>query len=300
MIAGYKAVGGKDDEKIFPASTSVEALQTYLLIHDDIMDQDELRRGGPTLHKMYRKFHEENKYRGDSKRFGETLGINAGDLANSYAVDQLVKSDFPAERKIKALRKLENIHRHTGFGQVLDVMFNFRKTANVEESDTDQVYKLKTAHYTIAGPLELGAILGGGTEEQIEALKEYGMKAGRAFQLSDDLLVMYGDEEKIGKHVGTDLEEGNKTIPILKAYEMGNKEQKQKIKDAMGNKNLSKEEVQKIGEIIEETGAYEYCKQKVEKLAKEGKQAIKNAENIDPEIKEFLLGIADYIIAREK
>lgn len=299
VVAGYKAVGGKRDE-IFPASTSMEAMHNYLIIHDDIMDQDDMRRNGPTLHKMYRDLHKEKSFSEDPDRFGENMGINAGDLTSSFATDQLAKSDFPAEKKIKAIRKFEDIHRHTGYGQVLDVMFNYKSPKDVEEKDTDQVYRLKTAHYTVAGPLELGAILGDGTEEQKQKLKEYGMMVGRAFQLADDLLVMYGDEEKLGKKVGTDLEEGNKTVPILKAYEMGNEEQKRIIEETMGKDNVSKERVQRIGEIIEETGAFDYCKRKVEKQAKKGKDAIRNVEDLDSDMRDFLLGIADYIIAREK
>lgn len=299
VIAGYKAVGGEKEE-IFSVSTAMEALQTYLLIHDDVMDKDDLRRGGPSLHKMYEKHHKKNKLKGDAIKFGESMAITAGDLANSFAVNQIVKSSFPNQQKMEALKKFEKIHRHTGLGQALDVTFNYKGTDQVKEKDTDQVYKLKTAHYTMAGPLELGATLGEGTKNQKKALRTYGMKVGRAFQLSDDLLVLYGDEEKLGKKIGTDLEEGNKTIPILKAYEMGNKKQKNQIKKTVGKKNLKKEDVKKIQEIIEETGAYQYCKEKVEKQVKEGKEAIKQAKNLDPEMKEFLLGIADYIIARER
>jgi len=297
IIAGYKAMGGESEE-IFSASASIEAIQTYLLIHDDVIDEDDLRRGGPALHKLYRELHEKNNYKGNSKKFGWDMAILAGDLANSFGVDQLAKSNFDSEKKGKTVRKLEEIHRHTAYGEVLDVIFNYKTIDEVTEKDTDLVYELKTAHYTIAGPLEMGAILAGGTKEQKESLMKYGMKVGSAFQLADDLLVLYGKQEKIGKRVGTDLEEGNKTIPLLIAYKRGNEKQRKLIRETINKKNIPQETVQEIGEIIKETGAYDYCKNKVEKLIKEGKKEIENAE-IDPKMKDFLLGIADYIITRE-
>ncbi len=299
IIAGYKGVGGKEDEKIFPASTSIEALQTYLLIHDDIMDEDEERRGGPALHIMYEEHFEEKDYIGRKEKFGMDMGIIAGDLANSYAVDQLAKSGFDHEKRLKALRKLEYIHRHTGFGQILDRLSNNKPVGEMSVNDLLTIHTYKTAHYTIAGPLELGAILGEGTEEQKEILKKYGMNAGKAFQLYDDILGLYGNREKLGKPVDSDLKEGKKTMLILKALENGDKSQKEKIKKALGNKEITTEEVKEVREIVKETGSYDYSQKKINELIETAKETVESTGIIEPEIKDFLLGIADYIITRE-
>lgn len=299
IIAGYKAVGGEEEDKIFSASTSIEALQTYFLIHDDIMDEDDMRRGGPSLHIMYRDIHKENDMVGDPDKFGKNMGIIAGDLANSYAVDQLVKSGFEPERKTEALEKFEEIHRHTGFGQTLDILGNFKNVEEIEEDDVMTVHRLKTAHYTIAGPLELGAILGNGSEKQRNILKKYGMQAGGAFQLYDDMLGLYGDEEKLGKPCDSDLKEGKKTVLILKALENGNEEQREFINYALGNDNLSNEEVDKVRKIVKDTGAYSYSRKKIKNLIEGAKDTVRNADVIDPDMKDFLVGIADYIVTRE-
>lgn len=298
MIAGYEGVGGKDFDKVLPASLSIEALQSYLLIHDDIMDEDGLRRGKGTLHKMYEKLHRKNYGGDDSKKYGENMGIIAGDIANSFAVNQIAKSDFPPEIKVKAMKKFEQIHRHTGYGQVLDVTFNQKNVDEITKDDVMTLHYLKTAQYTMAGPLELGAIFGRGSEEQKEMLKEYGVKVGKAFQVYDDMLGLFGNKEKLGKPVDSDLKEGKRTLLILKAIENGDEEQKKTILDLLGKKDITESEVREIRQIVKDTGSYDYSRKLTVRLAEEGKEAL-NKDLIDPEIVDFLMGLADYIITRE-
>lgn len=298
IIAGYLGVGGKEIERVVPASLSIEALQSYLLIHDDIMDEDDLRRGGDTLHRMYEKYHKDKFSTGRPEKFGENMGIIVGDIANSFAVAQILKSDFDDETKVRTLEKFEKIHRHTGYGQVLDVTFNEKDVEEVTEKDVLTVHHLKTAQYTIAGPLELGATLGHGSERQMEILREYGEKTGKAFQVYDDMLGLYGDEEKLGKPIGSDLQEGKKTLLVAKALENGDEEQRRKIKETLGKKDLTEKEVKEVREIVRETGSYEYSRKMTVEFAEEAKEAL-DKEEIDPEIVEFLRGLADYIITRE-
>lgn len=298
MIAGYKAVGGTDLNKIVPASLSIEALQSYLLIHDDIMDEDELRRGEDTLHKMYEKLHRKKYGDDNSEKFGRDMGIIAGDIANSFAVNQIAKSGFSPEIKVEAMEKFEQIHRHTGYGQVLDVTFNQKSVEDVEEKDVMTLHYLKTAQYTMAGPLELGAILGEGSEEEKEMLKDYGIKVGKAFQVYDDMLGLFGTKEKLGKPVDSDLKEGKRTLLILKALENGDEEQRKKILDVLGNKDITEEEVKEVRKIAKDTGSYDYSRELTVKLAEEGKDKL-DKDVIDPEIVDFLRGLADYIITRE-
>ncbi len=298
IIAGYLGTGGEDLDKLIPASLSIEALQSYLLIHDDIMDEDVLRRGDDTLHKMYEEYHK-REFNGERpEKFGENMGIIVGDISNSFAVSQIIRSDFDDRTKIAVMDKFEEIHRHTGYGQVLDVTFNEKKLEDVTEKDVLTVHYLKTSQYTMAGPLELGAIFAGATEKQKEIFRTYGEKAGKAFQVYDDLLGLYGDEEKLGKPIGSDLEEGKKTLLVVKAFERGNKEQKRIIKSSLGKKDITEEEVMKIREIVRETGSYQYSRNLTTKLANEAKEDL-DEDVIDPEIVQFLRGLADYIITRE-
>lgn len=299
IIAGYKGVGGKDHEKILSAAISIESLESYFIIHDDIYDKDELRRGKDTVYKMYEKYHEKELVGNDPKHFGITMGIIAGNIACSQSFDQLMRSDFDLETKMKALKKLEYINQITNYGQALDNVLNNKDLNKVTEKDSLAVYANKTAPYTIAGPLELGAILGNGTEEQIETLKEYGMNIGKAFQTYDDLLGLYGDKDKTGKPVDSDLKEGKRTLVMVKALEMANEEQKKILKNALGNESITEQEINQVRQTIKDTGAYDYTQKKLQELINKGKGALENSEVITKESKDFLLGIADYIIARE-
>jgi len=299
IIAGYKAVGGEEYSKIVEAANSIEFLQSYFIIQDDVYDEDDLRRGEPTVHKMYEKYHQEELGDGSSEKFGRDLAIIVGDVSASLAVNKLLESKFDKKTIIETAKKLEKINRNTNYGQALDLKTNNTLLENTEEKDVLTVHNTKTANYTIAGPLNLGATLGNGTEEQKEILRNYGMKVGLGFQIYDDMLGLYGTKEKLGKPVDSDLKEGKKTLLMIKAYENGNEEQKEKIKQALGNKNITTKQIEEIRKIVKETGSYEYSRKKCQKLIKEGKSEIENTDKINEESKNFLLGIADYIITRE-
>ncbi len=299
IVAGCKAVSDKNHEDIIKASIAAEHLQSYLIIQDDIYDEDDLRRGKATVHKMYEKHHEKELGEGNKQKFGRDLATITGDVAASLATHKLIKSNFDKETRLRAIEKLEKSNRETNYGQALDIKTNNTKLENVEEEDIITVHKTKTARYTIAYPLDLGWILGNGDKEQRELLKNYGMKIGVAFQLYDDMLGLYGTKEKLGKPVDSDLKEGKKTLLMIKAYENGDEEQREKIKQALGNKNITKKQVEEVRKIVKETGSYKYSREKCEELIKEGKSVIEDTEKIDKEIKNFLLGIADYIITRE-
>ncbi len=299
VIAGYKAVGGQHHNKIVETSLATEALQSFVLIHDDIQDQDDQRRNGSTLHKMYEEYVKNNIATDKYEKIGENLGINVGNLANSFGVNQILKSKFEPEAKIEAVKKFEDIKKHTAMGQFIDEIIQAKKIADTREEEIESLVTEKTAHYTMAGPLELGAILGEATEEQKQTLKQYGMKVGKAFQLYDDMLDLYGEEEKTGKPIGSDIREGKKTLLILQALRKANKEQENKIKQTLGDKRITNKDVEEIREIVKDTGAYEYSKKRVNELVNEAKNVLNNSDNLEPEIKDFLLGIADYIITRE-
>lgn len=297
IIAGYRASGGGDDN-ILPLSVSIEALQSYILGHDDMMDEDPLRREGPTLHELYRRYHEQNFFRGNSKKFGDKMAIIAGDLAGSFSVWKLATRDLPPSVKAEAIKEMEKMHRYTGYGQTLDLYYDGKSLEETSEEDILKVHRYKTAQYTIRGGLQIGAILGGATESQKNLLHKYGMKVGTAFQIRDDILGLYGDEEKKGK-TDSDLKEGKKTLLVLKAYQEGDQEQRQILKEALGKENISEEEIERVRKIVKETGSYQYSKRKLKKLIKEGKKILEDHESIDDDYKYLLKGIADYIGTRE-
>lgn len=295
LIHGFKCFQ-KENKEILKASLSIELLEAYLLMHDDIMDDDALRRGKPSTWKTFETIHKQKKWSGSARKFGETTAIIAGDICCSLATEAIAKTNFPAELKIKAIQALNRINVNTGYGQALDVISEVKEGIN--ESDIMLVHKLKTSKYTVEGPLHIGAILGGASEKDLQVLSNYGIPVGQAFQIQDDILGMFGDEEKLGKPADSDLKEGKKTLLILEALKNGSKEQKEKIIMALGNKNASKEMVEQVRQVIKETGSLDYSKKLAKKLAKKGKKVMQES-NFKNEGKEFLIGMADFLINRE-
>jgi len=282
MIIGYKLYGGKDEKEIIKAASSIELIQSYLLIHDDIIDDSDLRRGKPTLHKIYEKIY------GD-KKFGESMAIIAGDLSSVFAQEILDQTNFPMDKKYLAMVKMAEIVEETGYGQVLDVTSLYRE--NFGEDELLLLHTYKTAKYTLEGPLIMGAILAGGKD--FSMITNYSIPVGIAFQLQDDVLGLYGSEEKIGKPVTSDLEEGKKTLLMIKAMEdAGNKE---KISKILGKKNITIEELELVRKIVKESGALDYTYSRAKDLVHRGIKAI---EPINTDEKLFLKEFADYVIKR--
>ena len=283
MITGYKLYDGKDENEIIKASCSIELIQSYLLIHDDIIDESDLRRGRPTVHKIYENLYGERK-------FGENMAIIAGDLASIYAEEILNDVNIDENLKYRALIKMASIVETTGYGQVIDVF-----SSRIDDFGEDELlllHQYKTAKYTIEGPLILGAILAGG--DDFKMISEYSIPVGIAFQLQDDILGLFGNEETIGKPVTSDLEEGKKTLLILKAMEDGR--YRNYLKNILGKKNIGIKDLEKVREIVTNTGALDYTYSLAKELIRKGINAL---GDIDSEEKIFLKEFAEYVIERK-
>ena len=293
IIMAYKSLGGKNENAIIDIAVSAELMNSFLLIHDDIIDDDDLRRGGPTMHRIYT---EKYKNYDNPKKFGESMAIIAGNLLATIGNEIISKSDFDEEKKLRLLQKFNKVIKLTWYGQIVDVFSSLR--TDVTEEDISKMHKLKTATYTIEGPLHMGAIAAGASDEQLKTLTNYAIPLGQAFQIKDDILGMFGSEVKLGKPADSDIKEGKKTLLILKAIENSDKEQKEFIKNNLGNKNIKEKELIKLREIIKETGSLYYSENLAEKLVKKAKDAIKNSD-FEKQGKDFFLEIADYIIKRD-
>jgi len=157
-IKAYQSVGGKDIREVERTSIGIEIFHTFLLMHDDIIDQDDLRHGGPAAHAVYRDFHNKKNFLGESGHFGESVSMILGDILASYCYRIVLDSKFPAPRRIKAVQHMNNVLKATGYGEIMDVLVGARGRAS--EKDILEVLEYKTARYTIESPLILGAILG--------------------------------------------------------------------------------------------------------------------------------------------
>lgn len=291
MIKGYSLL--KDEcEEILSASAALELLQTYLLIHDDIIDSSEVRRGGPTYHKIYEKKYE-SILDARAKKFGESIGIVAGDLADAYCKEILLNTNFPENLKARAIIELTRIIEKTGYGQIIDLFSSIRKDFTV--NDVLLMHKLKTAIYTIEGPIRLGAILAGASDDYLNDISRFAIPLGIAFQIKDDILGLFGDEKTIGKSVTSDLEEGKKTLHII--YSMENPSTEKIVRSLLGKKGITYEELELVRRAVIECGALSRAEELAKSLVKE---AIYHLDRLNgrEETKEFLKNISYYIVER--
>jgi geranylgeranyl diphosphate synthase type I len=294
---GYLAAGGEDGTEIVEASMGMELIHSFLLIHDDIIDRDEKRHGVPTVHEIYKKFGKQLALKKDCEHFGNSMAIIAGDMAAAMANEIIFNADFPPKIIIKALDKLQNIVYVTIPGEMLDVVMSAR--GRTTEKEILKMFEGKTSRYTFEGPLHLGGILAGGDSSMLEFFTAYSLPLGKAFQIHDDILGMFGDEKKLGKPVGSDIIEGKQTILILKALEKGNRNQRLFITDCLGKKDLKKDELNEIRQIVKNTGSLAYSRELAKNFVEESLVALKKADIKNKEAEKFLFGLAEYMIARE-
>jgi geranylgeranyl diphosphate synthase, type I len=250
---GHRAAGAADSESIVKAAASLELLQACALMHDDVIDRSDTRRGAPSVHRRFAALHRVEEWRGDPEGFGEAAAILLGDLALIWADTMLAKSGFEAAAFQRALPIWDAMRIEVMCGQYLDVVEQARGGGSVERAL--RVARLKSAKYTIERPLHLGAALGGGSDELMVSLSDYGLPLGEAFQLRDDILGVFGDPEVTGKPAGDDLREGKRTALVALAVDGANDAQAQQLRSRLGDPDLDEDGVVVLRDVITATGA---------------------------------------------
>ncbi|OGM05897.1 hypothetical protein A2125_00025 [Candidatus Woesebacteria bacterium GWB1_43_5] len=292
---GYEIAGGNKTD-VLPASISLEIIHSFLLMHDDIMDMDPIRRGAPTIHKQFEQIHRRLGHKSDSYHFGISMGIDMGDLGAYLANEALLGAKIEDSRKIRAAVYLSRLLQRVAFGQALDVLYEQRQ--NISESDVMEVHLQKTSIYTIGGPIKIGALLGGMRPKNIDAIEKYGEPVGIAFQLRDDELGLFSDEKTLGKPIGNDIREGKNTILRIKAIQNAAGAEKKFLVGAYGNKSINKKDVKKVQGLTIKTGALGYSRELSKKLVEGGKKYIPQITKRS-NFQDMLIKAADYVITRE-
>lgn len=296
MYYGYVGVGGKEKEKMLRATVSTELIHMFLLIHDDIIDRDFERHGKETMNSKYTKAGKRFFPDKDPNHFGNSMALIVGDMIAALGNKVIFESGFDEKLVMKALSNLQSIISYTVIGEVKDFYIEYKGKAS--EKEVMDMYEYKTAKYTIEGPLHLGAVLGGADKKMMKGISDYSIPLGIAFQIQDDILGVFGDEKKLGKKVGSDIEEGKITILVTRAKEKGNRKQKDALEKILGKRELTEDDVDIFRKIIKDTGSLDYARKKSLDLIEEGKKALKGM-NFNREAEEFLLGMADYMVKRE-
>jgi len=291
----YRACGGAVDGEVLPLALSTELLHTYLLIHDDIMDHAEIRRGQPAAHVRFREAHRAHGLHGDAADFGRSVAILLGDLAQAWAVELAAFGRGPAARELA--RCFAAMCQEVIGGQYLELLVAQRRAATEEE--LLRVLRLKSGRYTAERPIQLGALLAGASPETLAGLSRYGSAVGEAFQLQDDLLGMFGDPETVGKPVDADLKEGKYTFLIHHALARATPAQRQVLEAVLGNTDATSEQTAAALRVIAETGARDAVSAMIGDRLREARSALA-ALDLRPDGRLFLSGLIDYLREREQ
>jgi len=294
---GYLGAGGQGSDAAIQVSSSLELVHACALIHDDLMDGSDSRRGKPSLHKYFEDLHSKSKYLGKPEKFGAAAAILIGDLALSWSDQMIYETDSDSLNLGAALPIFYEMRSELMAGQYLDVLEGV-----IAKSDTNRSRKIaqyKSGKYSIERPLQFGGALAGANSKILESYSEYGLPLGEAFQLRDDILGIFGKSDVTGKPSGDDIREGKRTLLIAMTLEGCNPVQKSKIENSLGKSDLSDSEVTSIQEIIVESGALASCEALIENLHARAIQAIQNSD-IEAEVIELLKFMATAATKREK
>ncbi len=295
---GYKIIKEESDYS-YPLALAFEVFQTSILIHDDIIDNDDLRRGKTTIHAYnYDKYYKLTKS-SKSKELSNNLAICIGDLG-FYKANYIISNNYKNDSNLGNILDYYNeVVINTIRGEILDVVLPFNEEFKLDNNSLEEnileIYKLKTAYYTIVGPLSLGMILAGCSKEKLKDIEKIGYTLGIAFQLQDDMLGIYGEE--IGKPVGSDIEEFKQTL--LYAYTKKNKKYYDELLKVYGKK-VDKNSLSKVREIFKNSGAYSYTLDMINSLYEESEKALNDINWLKEEDKEIIIGFIEYLKNRRK
>lgn len=298
-IVGYEMSGGSYQPMIVEAARAVEMLHAYILIIDDIQDKSALRRGLPAAHLLLANYYKKQRLGKDPTHFGQAMAINGALIGNHAAQMVVANLNAPDELKTKALSILNRGLLVTGHGQINDG-FN-QLLSNVSLGDVDKVMQWKTAYYSFLNPLHLGMILAGGVCSDTDQAATYSLHAGRAFQISDDILGTFGSQKNSGKSPMDDLREGKATLLVVYALKHATPKDQKFLHAQLGNEQISNTDFKKIKQILSSCGALDFAKTETKKEINLALSVLQTAPtNWSDEGKQFLRGLAYYLTRRNK
>ncbi len=297
VFHAYLACGGRDETRVDPLALATELLHTYLLIHDDIMDHAQLRRGRPAAHVQFARQHRAAGFRGDSADFGRTMAILAGDLAASYSSELFVTATSGTANQGTLEASYSAMCQEVIHGQYLEILVSYLAKPSPEE--LERVLRLKSGRYSVERPIELGALLAGADAATLATLSRYGAALGEAFQLQDDLLGLFGEAATVGKPVGGDLAEGKFTFLIHHALAGATPAERQVLDEVRGHRNASPEALSLAVGVIEASGARQAVRDMISERLEVARDSLAELA-LQDEGATFLEGLIAYSEEREE
>ena len=298
---GYVAAAGHpaDPDPLLRAAASLDLLHASLLVHDDLLDGSDTRRGAPSAHRRFEALLPGPR----ATRFGEAAAILLGDVLFSWSAEMFESAGLSPEAIRDAAPVLATMRSEVLLGQYLDVAAAFgatdRSTPRAQADTAEKVLEFKSARYSVRRPAELGATLGEAPPRLLATLGTYGSLVGRAFQLRDDLLGVFGDPSITGKPAGDDIREGKRTLLVLTALENGNTHQREILTSLLGAPGLTEEDLTTAREIIETTGARDSCEELIAHSTRDALTALEGVD-MDAEGLSALIALAGLATDRDR
>lgn len=297
VLAGYHLATGRSPRPVLRAAAAMEHFQSWMLIHDDIIDHAEERRGGPTVHREMAAAHVRERLEGSADDYGTGIGITLGDLEEPFTVAAILATRVPASARLAALAAYVEMTRRTAYGQLLDIRNGTLPPGSVTEEDVLRVHELKSAIYTVVAPCAIGALLGGSRPSRLTDLAVVGTDLGIAFQLRDDVLGAGFDADETGKS-SNDLVEGKRTLLVVRAWKDGSEADRARLVRVLGNATASPEDIERAREAIRSTGSLAYSERRIDELTHRALGRLARSRSIPARAKPLVAEIADRLVRR--
>jgi len=297
VLAGYHLETGRAPAAALEAAAALEHFQSWMLIHDDIIDHAEERRGGPALHRAIASAHRRLGQLGASDDYGVGIGITLGDVEEPFTVEAILSSPVGPTARLAALAEYVRMTRLTAYGQLLDIRNGTLDPGSVKESDVLNVHRLKSAVYTVASPLAIGALLGGARRSRLSDLEAIAIDLGIAFQLRDDVLGAGFDAGASGKS-SNDLVEGKRTLLVVRAWKDGTAEDRARLSAVLGQPGAAGSAVEAAREVLRSTGSVEYSERRIAALTQRALRRLERSRTIRATGKPLLVELAERLTRR--
>jgi len=299
---GWRAAGQDDHEGAISLAAAMELFQAAALIHDDVMDDSETRRGQPAMHRALSRAHAERLWHGEPDRFGVAGAILAGNLCLGWCDDLFANSGLPPQALEAARPVFERMRGQLMAGQFLDIVTSMRPWHDLDDAErierSRHVITYKSAKYSIEHPLLIGATAGGASQHDLDALSRYGVALGVAFQLRDDVLGVFGDPDVTGKPAGDDLREGKRTVLIARTLAGADDVASTQVDQWLGAPDLGTAEVEAFRELIISTGALEGVERDIAEGAAAARSALAEASGVPEPARTVLAELIDLTTSR--
>lgn len=281
----YKGYTGEVDDKILKVCVGIELYRHAILVHDDLVDMDNLRRGGSTLHTKFMK-----SYDPYTPRFGEGTAVFTGNIVYSLAIRAIMGSGFPEEKVGEVLRLLSDGYRDVNESQILDLLFEF-KDVDVNEWSV-MAYKRAASLFKVT--ILIGAILGGAPDTDRSKLEEAAENMGYSFDIQDDIIDSFAPEDKYGRPPCVDIATGKKPLHVIYALNSADKEKSEALRCLLGKKNLNRGDIELIRTVLKESGGLDAAKKTSRKHAEQARALITQT-SLRNDVKEFFSSFIEYI-----